>query len=108
MVLTLLTTPEAGLVVAGIALIGTALTVVQKRYADHRIAWWTRTQWALDHILATQGEEDDDDTERTVALLVLNVLQASRLARREETSMLEQVADVILASAPGGRHERQT
>jgi len=100
----MLTTPDAALVVAGIALVGTVVTVVQKRYADHRDAWWKRTQWALDHILAAQ---EDDDIERTVGLLVLTVLQASHLASDEETIMLEQVADVLLASAPGGRHERQ-
>jgi steroid 5-alpha reductase family enzyme len=89
----MLTTPEVALIVAGIALLGTAVTVGQKRYADRRDAWWGRTQWALEHIVAAQG---DDDTERAIGLAMLTALQGSRLATDEERAMLEQVADVLL------------
>jgi steroid 5-alpha reductase family enzyme len=94
----MLTTAEVALIVAGIALLGTAVTVIQKRYADRRDAWWGRTQWALDHVLAVQG----NDTERTVGLVMLTALQSSRLATDEERDMLEQVADALLPAAPDG------
>jgi hypothetical protein len=95
----MLTTSEAALIVAGIALVGTAVTVAQKRYADHRAAWWARTQWALDHVVTAQP---DDDTERTMGLVVLGVLQDSHLATSEDRDMLELVADALLPSAPDG------
>jgi hypothetical protein len=94
----MLTTSEVALVVAGIALLGTGVTVGQKRYADRRDAWWGRTQCALEHILAAQG----DDTKRTVGLVMLIALQGSRLATYEERDMLEQVADSLLPSPPDG------
>ena len=92
----MLTTSEVALIVAGIALLGTAATVVQKRLTDRRDAWWARAQWALERILAP----DSDDTSRTVALLMLTALQGSRLATAEERGMLEQVADALLPPAP--------
>jgi len=92
----MLTASEVALIVAGIALIGTAATVVQKRLTDRRDAWWARTQWALERIL----DEDSDDTSRTVALVMLTTLQGSRLATAEERDMLEQVADALLPTAP--------
>ena len=95
----MLTGSEVALIVAGIALLGTAATVAQKRLTDRRDAWWGRTQWALEHILADQG---DDDTERTIGLVVLTALQDSRLATDEERGMLEQVADALLPPAPDG------
>jgi hypothetical protein len=93
----MLTGSEVALIVAVIALLGTAATVGQKRFADRRDAWWGRTQWALEHILAAQ--DDDDDTERTLGLVVLTALQGSRLATAEERDMLEQIADALLPSA---------
>lgn len=98
----MVTTSEVALIVAGIALLGTAVTVGQKRLADRRDAWWARTQWALEHVLTPQ---DDGDTERTVGLLMLITLQGSRLATDEERDMLEQVADALLPPAPDERHE---
>ena len=98
----MLTTPEVALVVAGIALAGTGVTVGQKRIADHRDAWWARTQWALDQVLAPQ---DNDDAQRTIGLLVLTALQGSRLASNEERDMLEQVADALLPPPPDEQHE---
>lgn len=95
----MLTVSEITLIVAGIAFLGTAATVGQKRLADRRDAWWGRTQWALEHILADQ---DDDDTKRTVGLVMLTALQRSRLATDEERDMLEQVADALLPSVPDG------
>jgi hypothetical protein len=93
----MLTTSEVALIVAGIALLGTAVTVGQKRFADRRDAWWSRTQWALERNLTAQG---DDDTERTIGLAILAALQGSRLATSEERDMLEQVADALLPPAP--------
>lgn len=93
----MLTPSEVALVVAAIALIGTGATVGQKRLADRRDAWWGRTQWALEHILAAQG---DDETERIIGLVMLTALQGSRLAADEERDMLEQVADALLPPAP--------
>jgi steroid 5-alpha reductase family enzyme len=93
----MLTASEVALVVAGLALLGTAATVAQKRFTDRRDAWWARTQWALERILAAQS---DDDTERTIGLAILTALQGSRLATDEERRMLEEVADVLLPPAP--------
>jgi hypothetical protein len=98
----MLTTSEVALIVAGIALVGTGVTVGQRRLADRRDAWWGRTQWALERILAAQ---DEDDTERTIGLVVLIALQKSRLATQEETTMLEGVADAILAPVRSDHHE---
>lgn len=95
----MLTTSEVALAVAGIALVGTAVTVAQKRYADRRDAWWARTQWALDHIL-TASSDDDDDLEQAIGLVVLTALQDSGLATGEERDMLEHVADALLYPAP--------
>jgi hypothetical protein len=94
----MLTTAEVTLIVAGIALLGTAATVTQKRLADRRDAWWARTQWALERIIAA---EDDDDIQRTMALVMLTALQSSRLATDEERHMLDKVADVMLPPPPG-------
>jgi hypothetical protein len=88
------------LIVAGIALLGTAVTIIQKRFADRRDAWWGRTQWALERILVARS--DDDETERVVGLVMLTALQGSRLATGEERDLLEQVADALLPSAPDG------
>jgi hypothetical protein len=93
----MLTTAEVALIVSGVALIGTGATVLQKRLADRREAWWGRTQWALERVLADQG---DDDTSRTVGLLMLTTLQRSVLANGEERKMLDQVADALLPSPP--------
>ena len=92
----MLTVSEVALIVAGAALLGTAVTVVQKRFSDRRDAWWERVQWALERILA----QDSDDTNHTVALVMLAALQGSRLATAEERDMLEQVADALLPPAP--------
>jgi hypothetical protein len=92
----MLTASEVALIVAGVALLGTAATVGQKRFADRRDAWWGRTQWALERILAAQ----EDDTERTIGLVMLTALQGSRLATNEERDMLEQVADALLPPEP--------
>lgn len=92
----MLTTSEVALIVAAIALVGTAVTVVQKRVSDRRDAWWGRTQWALERILAAQ----DDDTMRTVGLVMLVALQGSPLATDEERVMLERVADELLPALP--------
>lgn len=99
MVSAMLTTAEIALIVAGAALVGTAATVFQKRWADRREAWWGRTQWALKQIFADQG---GDDTKRTVGILMLLALQRSVLATSEERDMIEQVADVLLPDPPGG------
>jgi hypothetical protein len=93
----MLTTAEVALIVSGVALIGTAATVLQKRLTDHREAWWGRTQWALEHVLADQGP---DDTSRTVGLLMLATLQRSVLANGEERKMLDQVAEALLPPRP--------
>jgi hypothetical protein len=92
----MLTPAEVALFVAGIALIGTGVTVAQRRFADRRDAWWGRTQWALERIIGAQ----DDDLQRTVGLVVLTSLQASTLATNEERKMLSEVADVMLPSPP--------
>jgi hypothetical protein len=94
----MLTASEVALIVAGVALLGTGATVVQKRLADRRDAWWGRTQWALERILA----QDSDETSRTVGLVMLIALQGSRLATDEERDMLEQVADTLLPPPPNG------
>jgi hypothetical protein len=94
----MLTGSEVALIVAGIALAGTGVTVVQKRFSDRRDAWWGRTQWALERILAAR----DDDTERVVGLVVLTSLQASNLATSEERDMLSKVADSMLPPPPVG------
>jgi|SRR5712692_926611 len=96
----MLTTSEIALIVAVIALLGTAATIIQKRFADRRDAWWGRTQWALERIVAAQ---DDDDTQSTIGLVMLTSLQASRLATNEERDMLDEVADAMLPPAPSGR-----
>lgn len=95
----MLTTAEVAFIVAGVALIGTSVTVAQKRFSDRRDAWWGRTQWALEHVLTAQ---DDDDTKRVIGLVVLTALQGSRLATDEERDMLERVADALLPAAPDG------
>jgi hypothetical protein len=95
--LSMLTAAEVALFVAGVALLGTAATVIQKRFTDRRDAWWTRTQWALERVIAIPSP---DDTERTLGLVMLTRLQESRLASNEERKMLGEVAGAILASAP--------
>ena len=92
----MLTPSEVALLVAGIAVVGTVATVVQKRFADRREAWWVRTQWALERILAA----GDDDTERAIALVLITSLQKSDLATREERKMLDEVADAMLPPPP--------
>ena len=92
----MLTPAEVAFIVAGIALLGTGATVAQKRFADRRDAWWGRTQWALERIIAAQG----DDMQRTVGLVVLTSLQASSLATGEERRMLSEVADAMLPPPP--------
>jgi hypothetical protein len=92
----MLTVSEVALLVAGIAVVGTVATVVQKRFADRRDAWWVRTQWALERILAA----GDDDTERAIALVLITSLQKSDLATREERKMLDEVADAMLPPPP--------
>jgi uncharacterized membrane protein YhaH (DUF805 family) len=94
----MLTTSEVALIVAAIALLGSAATIIQKRFADRRDAWWGRTQWALERIVAAQG---NDDKQSTIGLVMLASLQASRLATNEERDMLDEVADAMLPSAPG-------
>jgi hypothetical protein len=96
----MLTTSEVALMVAVVALLGTAVTVIQKRFADRRDAWWNRTQWALERIIAGQ---EDDDTQAAIGFVVLNGLQASRLATKEERDMLEAVADVALWEYSSGQ-----
>jgi hypothetical protein len=98
----MLTAAEVALIVAGIALVGTAGTVIQKRYSDHRDAWWGRTQWALERVIATGGP---DDTERTIGLVLLTRLQGSLLASNEERRMLADVAEAILVTAPNAQGE---
>lgn len=93
----MLSTAEVTLIVAGTVLLGTAVTVVQKRRTDRRDAWWGRTQWALERILALQNP---DDTSRTIGLIMLTRLQSSTLASNEERKMLGDVASGILASFP--------
>jgi len=95
----MLTTSEVALMVAVVALLGTGVTVIQKRFADRRDAWWNRTQWALERIIAGQ----DDDTQAAIGFVVLNELQASRLATEEERDMLEAVADVALWEYSSGQ-----
>lgn len=92
----MLTPSEVALLVAGIAIVGTGASVVQKRFADRRDAWWARTQWALERILAA----GDDDMERAIALVLITSLQKSGLATREERKMLDEVADAMLPPPP--------
>lgn len=94
----MLTPSEIAFIAAGIALAGTGATVAQKRYADRRDAWWVRTQWALERILAAR----DNDMQRAIGLVVVASLQESRLATREERKMLGVVADAMLPPPPGG------
>lgn len=93
----MLTTPEVTLIVAGVALAGTGITVIQSRITGRRDAWWRRTRWAMERIIASQNP---DDTERTIGLSLLLALQGSHLASNEERAMLEEVADAILATVP--------
>jgi hypothetical protein len=97
----MLTTAEVTFIVAGIALLGTGITVIQKRYADRRDAWWGRTQWALECVVTGQ----DDDVKRTVGLVMLGGLQTSPLAFHGDRRMIEDVADAVLALVPAD--ERQ-
>lgn len=92
----MLTPSEVALLVAGIAIVGTGASVVQKRFADRPDAWWARTQWALERILAA----GDDDMERAIALVLITSLQKSGLATREERKMLDEVADAMLPPPP--------
>ena len=93
----MLTTAEVALVVAGIAALGTGATVIQKRFADRRDAWWVRTQWALERVLAAEA----DDMERAIGLVVIASLQKSGLATSKERKMLDEVADAMLPPPPG-------
>ena len=95
----MLTTSEVALIVSVIALVGTSATIIQKRFADRRDAWWGRTQWALERIIAGQ---DDDDRQCTIGLVILIALQASHLATDEERKMLDEVADALLPPSPIG------
>jgi hypothetical protein len=95
----MLTPTEIALIVAGIAVLGTGATVVQKRYADRRDAWWVRTQWAPERILTAR----DDDMQRAIGLVVIASLQASGLATSEERKMLDKVADAMLPCRVGPR-----
>jgi len=98
----MLTAAEVALIVSGVALIGTAVTIYQKSRTDRHEVWWGRTQWALEQVLANQGMDDEN---RTVGLLMLQALQESGLANREERRMLEQVADEFLPSPPEHQNE---
>jgi bisphosphoglycerate-independent phosphoglycerate mutase (AlkP superfamily) len=93
----MLTAAEVALIVAAIALIGTAITVIQKRYTDRRDAWWDRTQWALKCVVTNQ-----DDVKRTVGLTMLEALQSSSMAADHDRKMIEDVADAVLALLPVG------
>jgi|HubBroStandDraft_1064217.scaffolds.fasta_scaffold170712_1 hypothetical protein len=95
----MLTAAEVALIVSGVALIGTGATVYEKRLADRREAWWGRTQWALEHTLS------DQDTDRTIALLMLDVLQASKSANKDDRRMIGQVAEKFLPSPPPNQNE---
>lgn len=55
----------------------------QKTDADSRAEWWKRTQWALDHALAT------DKNTKALGLAALAVLTRSELARKEELELLD-------------------
>lgn len=99
----MLTATEVALIVAGVALVGTAITVVQKRYTDRRDAWWDRTQWALKCVVASQ-----DDVKRTVGLAMLAALQSSHLAADSDRRMIEDVADAVLARVPAEERANDT
>lgn len=70
--------PEA----ASIAAVFAWRTLNQRRRADQRAQWWTRTQWALDAVLS--GDPD----RREMGLGVLELLARSRLAGTEETEII--------------------
>ena len=95
----MLTTAEVAFIVAGAALAGTAATVIQKRWADRRDAWWQRVQWALGQICADQ---DNDDTKRTLGLLMLENLKDSALATQDDLIMIEGVSELLLPKRPDG------
>ena len=79
------------LIVAIVTLLGTGLTIWDKRRADHHDIWWNRTQWALERVI--EGVAKSDRTQLTIGLTMLYELGHSELATSEELDMLGQVAD---------------
>lgn len=75
--------PLATGVAALVALVVGIVTIAQKNRADRRDQWWKRTQWALDAAL------DDDENRAAVGLAALTYLGESRLAKKDESALLE-------------------
>lgn len=74
--------PLATLAAASIAAVLAWRTLAQRRQADQRSQWWTRTQWALDAAMS------DDADRREVGLGVLDLLARSDLAGQEEVEII--------------------
>lgn len=75
--------PLATGVAALVALVVGIVTIAQKNRADRRDQWWKRTQWALDAAL------DDDENRAAVGLAALTYLGERRLAKKDESALLE-------------------
>lgn len=48
--------PTATLVSAALVLLGAGMTIRQRRRADRKEQWWSRTQWALDLLVSGRSE----------------------------------------------------
>ncbi len=75
------------LVVGIIASVGVTVTWQQKNRADRRTEWWRRTTWAFERTFS------DKDAEARLGWTVLVTLIGSRLATRDDSDILQIVAE---------------
>jgi hypothetical protein len=82
-------------IAAGIAI----ATIIQKRTADNRNAWWQRLQWAIDR--ATDADPDKR-LAQMVSLDVLDVIAESSLKTKEDIDLARAIQDFFNAMEDSG------
>jgi hypothetical protein len=85
------------LIVGSIATIGVVVTWQQKNRADKRSEWWRRTQWAFERTFTT----DYDQAE--LGWKLLSALVSSRLATKDDSEIVQVIAEPAALSGPWSR-----
>lgn len=85
------------LIVGSVATLGVIVTWQQKNRADKRSEWWRRTQWAFERTFTT----DYDQAE--LGWKMLSRLVGSRLATRDDSEIVQVIAEHATMSGPWAR-----
>jgi len=80
------------LIVGGVAAAGVIVSWQQKNHADKRSEWWRRTQWAFECALSSEGPRAE------LGWKLLRTLVASRLATRDDSDIVQLMAEHALAA----------